>query len=377
MTPNKMPVYINAAASVSALGRSELLQSDDFVYRPQRLSDDGQLFQSVKDCPVSQSRERLYQLLTEVIDSVISQLALTSEQLSQITLFLGSSSLDISTAQLDVSKVIWLPQLDAINIELTKKYGFSALNFTFNTACTASANALIYATKFIENGDVKQALVVGCEFFNQLTLKGFSSLELISEQGQYSLSSLRDGLVLGEGVGALLLSSEKAPTSSLQVLGGYSSCDTYSLTTTQEDGSHIQSVISKSLALAGISLAEVDLIKVHATASHANDQAEVAAITALFKDIPAVFALKPYIGHTLGACGVLEIAIMAQLLALDYLPVPEYAVAQAECNMLPFVPQGSSFTDYRIILANHFGFGGNNAAIILKKITSISEAPQC
>ena len=129
-------------------------------------------------------------------------------------------------------------------------------------------------------------------------------------------------------------------------------------------------MIAQSLVNAGVTPEQIDLIKVHATASLANDQAEVAAIKQLFKpeQIKAL-ALKPFIGHTLGACGVLEIALLAQLSCQEFMPVPSYAVEQPELNLLPFVAPDSSLTQYQFILANHFGFGGNNAALVLKNLT--------
>lgn len=369
MTANKQPVFINGGASLSALGSSDELTKASFVVANKRLPNSDLLYQGVKDLELNEGSQRIYFQLSQVIESLLEQLAMSAGQLANTVLFIGSSSLDIGAAEIDQSKTFWLSQLDEINQRLIEKYRFSSLNFTFNTACTASANALIYATKLIEQGEIEQAAVIGCEFYNRLTIKGFSSLELVSERGQFSLSQLRDGLVLGEGVGALFLSSEVTEHTQLQVLGGYSSCDTDSLTATREDGSHIRRVIEKSLTIAGVTADQVDLIKVHATASQANDQAEVAAIKALFNELPPVLALKPYIGHTLGACGVLEIALLVDLIKQDFMPVPDYAIIEQAQNLLPFVKSGRRFNRGEIILANHFGFGGNNAVLVLKNVS--------
>ena len=222
MSPAKQAVYINASATLSALGYGKELTAKDYVINHQVLSDGcSLLYKSVKGLALAQSFERIYHQLFNVIDDLLAQLSLTEQQLAQTTLFLGSSSLDISGVEVDLSKTFWLSDLDQINKTLIEKYGFEQLNFTFNTACTASANALLYAGKLIEQGAIKQAVVIGCEFYNELTIKGFSSLELISSKGQFSLSQLRDGLVLGEGVGALLLTSTRQPQTKLQLLGGY------------------------------------------------------------------------------------------------------------------------------------------------------------
>ena len=376
------PVYINASASLSALGQgvenvAAFVDAEKLTRLPEPFNC---YYQAIPLAPIEESYQRIYQLLSDVIDKVIVQKSLTNEQLAQTSLFLGSSSMDIGAVNSDSERAIWLSTLEHLNLYLIKKYGLNSLNYTFSTACTSSSNALIYATRLVRTDQVKQALVIGCEFYNQLTLKGFCSLELLSEQGLFPFSKQRDGMVLGEGVAAVLLSKQRCDNSSLAMMDGYSSCDSYSLTTTEEDGSKISEVINKTLQLSGLSAQDIDLIKAHGTASVASDRAEANAINRLFSaQIPSL-VLKPFVGHTLGACGVLEVALLAELVEKDIMPVPAYlgevqkeAENQSNSNelansLLTFVSEQKSFKDINYILANHCGFGGNNAAFVLTNL---------
>ncbi len=353
-------IYINGSAATSSLGNE--------ISSTQQFQIENRDYHFIANEPVNET-SRIFRLLSAVIEQLIDQLKLTTEQLAETCLLLGSSSMDIGEIKSDKNKTIWLNELDQINQNLINQFALNALNFTFNTACTSSANALIYATRLLRSGQIKRAIVIGCEFYNELTLSGFSSLELLSKQGLMAFSKQRTGMVLGEGVGALLLSTQIGAKDKLSIIDGYSSCDTYSLTTTEEDGSHIASVINQALTLAELNSEQIDLIKVHGTASPASDSAEAQALKNTFKKTPPIFALKPYIGHTLGACGALEIALLIELIEKDFIPAPAYARNIENC-LLPFVTDQSSFSSFEHILINHCGFGGNNAALILKVIKS-------
>ena len=386
------PVFINGSASLSVLGQAAAnLATYANTQTLNRLAEPlNCYYQAIPLAPIEESYQRIYHLLSEVIEQVITEQSLTDEQLTSTSLFLGSSSMDIGAVVSQADQTIWLSKLDRLNVYLVKKYGLNDLHFTFSTACTSSSNALIYATRLVRNGEVKTALVIGCEFYNQLTLKGFNSLELLSEQGLHAFSSHRDGMVLGEGIGALLLSNQANDKCCLAIMDGYSSCDSYSLTTTEEDGSKISEVIEKSIKLSGVTSQDIQLIKAHGTASVASDQAEANAIERVFgKQIPAL-VLKPFIGHTLGACGVLELALLVDLINQDIMPVPDYTQSLGQDvidqtdkthsketlagNLLTFVSAQQSFTDIDYILANHCGFGGNNAALVLKNLTAKNPA---
>ena len=366
-----MSIYLHSAVSHSACGASatEALTFAPSQFRQVEVGAELRCpYFAMTGAPPSQAEDRLYSLLFSVVSALIEEAGLTSEALSQTALMLGSTSLDISIYKPVAGQDIWLPPSDNITSRIVQKFGLSDFHLTFNTACTASINALNYGKRLLEQGKHKHVIVVGCEFYNELTLKGFNSLALFSGSEQVlAFHQQRDGLLLGEGVGALLLGREKPEREYvIELLEGHCSCDTFSLTTTHEDGSQIRQVIDKALQFSGLTTADIELVKVHGTATYSNDLSENNALQSAFPQVP-ILALKPFTGHTLGACGVLELALMDHLLQSDReLPRLNYCDEQPEQLLRPFASEGSKLSDYQHILLNHCGFGGNNAALVVK-----------
>ncbi|MGO2011010.1 MAG: beta-ketoacyl synthase N-terminal-like domain-containing protein [Pseudoalteromonas sp.] len=327
---------------------------------------DSVTFKSFQDDIDSSNFSGILDYFDALLLPLFNKLQLTEAERAQTNLFLGSTSLDISAVDVGEENELWLSTTDKISEALVERYGLNELEFTFSTACTASANACLYATRLIAQNKINNALVIGCEFYNPLTVEGFKSLDLISQKGLTAFAKQRSGLVLGEGLAALYLSASAQTQCQLKILGGASACDTYSLTMTQEDGSHIAKVITDALLQTKITVEQIDLIKVHGTATLGNDDAECNALRTLFSEKkPPIIAFKPFTGHTLGACGAIEIALFAQCLEQKNYVLPEYTKNSDEL-MWPFY-QKSDFTDVDTLLFNYFGFGGNNAALVLQR----------
>lgn len=366
-----VPIFIHSSVSHSACGNSASDQNLKFESHPNTqlsLGDQGSAhFYAMDNLAIDCSESRLFDALTTTVGELISISGLDSAVLSQTALLLGSTSLDIGTLSPDTDAAIGLPKIDRLSRHLQKKFGLSPFHMVINTACTASTNALLYGKKLIEHQGYNQVIVVGCEFYNHLTIGGFHSLDLLSKEQLKTFHSNRDGLILGEGIGALLLTTEKpAREYCYRVLEGYSGCDTTSLTMTSEDGSHIKTVLHNAVQKSGLIPTDIDLFKVHGTATYNNDIAEYNAILSYFESPPEILALKPFIGHTLGACGVIEIALMDYLLNQDELPLADYVKQQTKEMMLPFSSGKKALNTFEHVLINHCGFGGNNAALVLK-----------
>ena len=214
MIKNVERVFIAASSSISALGKQQdlsKLTQDKATLSTRDVEDQQALYYSIKnsainDAPIERSFESMIQLLIEQVDLLLAQTPLNKKQLQKTMLFIGSTSLDISCVKSDSTKTVWLSQTDRIGQQLVDRFALHSLHFTFNTACTAGANALLYATNFIKQHKTEHAIVIGFEFFNALSLNGFHSLNLISKTSVKPFSPTRDGLILGEGIGAVLLS---------------------------------------------------------------------------------------------------------------------------------------------------------------------------
>lgn len=307
--------------------------------------------------------------LSERLDRLLGEtLGATPQALDDCLLIIASTSLDISELEaLTSQQQSFRPEdstpLDLLASQLRQRWGFAAA-FTLNTACTSAANGLLYGARLINAGQYARALVLSFETPSAIAMQGFGALMLTSPSGQYRpFHPEREGLLLGEAYAAVLLSREPGDAPLARLLGGFSACDTSSLTTTREDGSHIHWVMQQALRSADCTTAQIDLVKLHGTATSANDEAESNGMRLLYAEqMPALSLLKPWLGHTLGACGLSESLLLLQALQLGPLPAVNYA-SEA---LLPLSAEPQQLAADSLLLTNFFGFGGNNASLVLQ-----------
>ena len=230
--------------------------------------------------------------------------------------------------------------------------------FLHSSACTSSMQALLSATEWLRAGLGTQAVVLGVELDNRLTLPGFAALQLLSPGSSKPFALQRDGLVLGEAVAALRLSTEQ--TAPWQLRGGANVVDG-----TQPTGASVKAVAQmcqRALAASGLAANDVDLVKVQAAGSPGNDAAEAEGLRATFANMPALVSLKPLIGHCMGASGAAEIALLLECLEQDYWPrFPHPADPALGVQLATRIP-----TQLRHVLAAILGFGGSHAAVVLE-----------
>lgn len=246
---------------------------------------------------------------------------------------------------------------------LQHSHGFRQ-SMVINTACSSAANALLYGARLLP--DYAGVVVLAFEPQSTLIQQGFAALELTSASGRCRpFQPQRDGLVLGEACAVVLL-NQQAAGSLCRLLGGHSACDTSSVTGTREDGGHIVQVSQQALANAGVQAQDIHLVKLHGTATRANDEAEAAGSQHWLEQIqpPAFCVLKPWLGHNLGACGLSETLLLAAVQQQGHVPVS--ARSDAEPMLLPLTNASRWSHKQTRILANFFGFGGNNACLVLE-----------
>lgn len=362
------PIYLQRAALHCALG--EDLQTAALAVQQGHVTQAGQFQLHELQEPRSylyaaQTGESLAQRLNRLLGETLGANPLA---LDDCLLIIASTSLDISELEaLTRRQQSFHPEdstpLDLLANQLRQRWGFAAA-FTLNTACTSAANGLLYGARLINAGQYARALVLSFETPSAIAMQGFGALMLTSPSGQYRpFHPERDGLLLGEAYAAVLLSREPGKAPLARLLGGFSACDTSSLTTTREDGSHIHWVMQQALRSAGCTAAQIDLVKLHGTATSANDEAESNGMRLLYGvQMPALSLLKPWLGHTLGACGLSESLLL--LKALQNGPLP--GVSYAREAMLPLSAEPQLLAADSLLLTNFFGFGGNNASLVLQ-----------
>ncbi|OIR02092.1 actinorhodin polyketide putative beta-ketoacyl synthase 1 [mine drainage metagenome] len=231
--------------------------------------------------------------------------------------------------------------------------------YTISTACTSSLNALIAAHALLSAGEEEEALVLGLELDNRLTLGGFAALQLLSLHGSRPFAAQRDGLVLGEAVAALRLSTRS--TASWRLTGGANVVD--GSQPTGASAPAVAEMYRRALAAGGLTANAIDLIKVQAAGSPGNDAVEARGLREAFARVPPLVSLKAAIGHSMGAAGAAEIALLTACLEQGVWPQYPHAVDGAlGIELAARMPER-----VRRVLATILGFGGSHATVVLER----------
>lgn len=317
-------------------------------------------------------------LLPPVVEAAVSEAGLSAAERRALPIFVGSSCFSIGLAETRYAAALIqaspapLPMpvcdYDYPATLARRALGGAGDGYSYNTACTASANALLAAIRMLTLGWYPHALVVGAELANRTTLAGFSGLQIIADRVRPFDAESR-GLVLGEGIGALLLSAEPRPGDRIRLLGGLNNCDTFSVTTANTDGLSVAAALRDTLAQAGIEPRQVRGIKAHGTGTPSGDSAEAAGMRQVFTALPPVSALKPYLGHTLGACGIIELILYAGALQRGFMPgTPGFETPDPAAAVQPLASPVSAQDGHYLL--SQFGFGGSNTVLALERLAS-------
>jgi len=237
--------------------------------------------------------------------------------------------------------------------------------YTFSTACSASAHAVLHAFRYIKNGIIDKAIVMAVDALSITTMFGFDSLKLVSENGTNPLSLKRDGLSLGEGGAVFLLESEPSGEPIAEIIGAYSNSDGFHITSPSPDGEMQIECIKKAIEIAGIDKNEIDYINAHGTGTMTNDEIELRAIKNIFEKPVPVTSLKGFIGHTVGSSAAIELALCFEMMKRDKIFQPLNFNSPIEPE---YIPEKSIDKKVGVFIKNSFGFGGNNASIIIKNL---------
>lgn len=265
---------------------------------------------------------------------------------------------------------------------LTIKYGFKGPIGTPVTACAAGLQAIGDAMRLIRSGEANIALAGGTEAcIEPLGLAGFSALKALSVNPTPSEASRpfdrnRDGFVIGEGAGLVVLETldhalARGAVPLVEIVGYGTSADAYHLTAGPENGEGAARAVQAALKMAELTPQQIDYINAHATSTPVGDRGEIGALRRIFGDelntIP-ISATKSATGHLLGAAGGVETIFSAQSVLSGILP-PTLNLTDIDDDMadLDLVPLQAKHVPVEHVLCNGFGFGGVNAALILKK----------
>ena len=325
-----MNVYLNA---VSARFAEKLgLQTSNMLGQPLSFP----YFNAFKEPLLS--LEQLYHYIDLEIDRTLQRAGWDKSELKSIPILLGSTAYMISDCEMRVAHNQALPKEHSLTViaeDLQSRYQTEV--FSFATSCTSSAQAIGYAYKMLKVGMYKKALVVGFEMFNRLTFEHFQSMNLLSQADEYQPFTNPTGIVLGEGVGCVALSTEKNESFPCEIFGITTITDNENLTNSSE--TVLRQLLTNCLARANLKIENIQGVKVHGVGGN-SDEMEKSVLQELFPNTETIL-VKPYMGHTLGASGALETTFLIEHLQKT----------DVKCG---------HFLNYFL------GFGGSNIAWILK-----------
>jgi 3-oxoacyl-[acyl-carrier-protein] synthase II len=263
-------------------------------------------------------------------------------------------------------------------------FGPKGPNLSIATACAAGAHAVGDSFKMIQNGMVDAMITGGTEaVVSQTAVAGFNAMKALStrndepEKASRPFDRDRDGFVIGEGCGILILEAlehaqERGATIQAEMVGFGLTGDGYHITSPCPDGDGAVRCMQAALDDAGLTPDQVDYINAHGTSTELNDLYESRAVKAVFKDHAyklAISSTKSMTGHLLGGAGGIETVFSALSVHRDMIPPTiNYENPADECD-LDYVPNVARQAPVHVAMTNSFGFGGTNATLILKKFT--------
>lgn len=273
---------------------------------------------------------------------------------------------------------------DIASGHISIKYGFRGPNFTAVSACASSTNAMIDAFNYIRLGKADIIVTGGSEAaVNEAGVGGFNALHALSERNDEATTASRpfdkdrDGFVLGEGAGALIIEEynhaiARGAKIYCELVGGGMSADAHHITAPHPEGLGALNVMRNALDDAGLKPEDIDYINVHGTSTPLGDLAESKAILKVFGEHAYklnISSTKSMTGHLLGAAGAIE--SIASILAVknDIIPptINHFTDDPEIDNRLNFTFNTAQKREVRAALSNTFGFGGHNASVVFKK----------
>jgi 3-oxoacyl-[acyl-carrier-protein] synthase II len=264
------------------------------------------------------------------------------------------------------------------------KHGFRGPNYTTVSACASSSNALIDAFTYIRLGKADVIVTGGSEAaVNETGIGGFNACHALSTNNENAGSAsrpfdaTRDGFVLGEGAGAIILeeyeyAKNRGAKIYAEVVGGGMSADAHHMTAPHPEGLGARNVMKNALEDAGLSVSDVDYINVHGTSTPLGDVAELTAIQKLFGEKAYdlnISSTKSMTGHLLGAAGAIETIATIKAVQENFIPptINHTTFDENIDSKLNLTLNKGQSRNVEVAMTNTFGFGGHNASILLKK----------
>lgn len=389
---NVPDTWANLLAGKSGTGPFTLLNRNDHIasFLCEVKEFDAADYMSRRDV---RRRDRFQQLATVAANEAIrnSGLEVTDEIREQMGIYMGTGIGGIQTLVSQEHVVIneGVRRMSPYAITMIMPngaagiiaidYGIQGPSTTITTACAAGNDAIGHAFRAIQRGELKAALAGGSEsILTSIAIGGFERAGAISTRTSETprpFDKDRDGLVIGEGAGLVVLESlefaqARGATILAEITGYAQTTDAFHITAPPEGGEGAARAMRKALADARIQPEEIDYINAHGTSTPLNDESETTAIKSVYGQHAyrlAVSSTKSMTGHIMGATGAIE-TVFCTLAIRDQMvpPTINYSTPDPKCD-LDYVPNVARKTRVRACMNNAFGFGGHNAVLVIKE----------
>lgn len=255
-------------------------------------------------------------------------------------------------------------------IFLQQRYKLKGIINTINTACSSSANAIMYGAKLLQQGFSKRVVAGGVDSLAKFTINGFNALHILSPDACTPFDRDRKGLNLGEGAAFVVLEKEEDVKGKkiYAILSGYgNSNDAFHPTSLSDNGEGPFLSMQRALEAAQLMPTQISFINAHGTATENNDLVESTAMIRLFGTPPPFASSKANTGHTLGAAGAIEaVYSILSLYHQEIYPSLRFRTPIENTQLIPV--QKYSLASLQHVMSNSFGFGGNCSSLIFSRI---------
>jgi 3-oxoacyl-(acyl-carrier-protein) synthase len=257
----------------------------------------------------------------------------------------------------------------SVSLVAAKRYGILGEVGTINTACSSSANAILFGARLIRHGLARRAIVGGADSLAKFTINGFNALNILSPMACAPFDRDRKGLNLGEGAAYLVLEREEDvhDRKIYAALSGFGNTnDAYHPSSISPEGNGPFLSMREALDRAGLSAKDISYINAHGTGTENNDETESVAMGRLFGTPPPFASTKSFTGHTLGAAGAIEaVYSILNISHQEAYPSLQFAEPIPETGFVPVMQYAQQ--EIRHVMSNSFGFGGNCSSLIFSK----------
>lgn len=319
-------------------------------------------------------------LAIHAANDAIADAALSPEQIiSDNTAFIGATTVGgmcladelYRDANESYKESPFLSSYDCASVflYLQEHYHLNGIINTINTACSSSANAIMYGARLMKNGLAKRAIVGGADSLSKFTINGFNALHILSDEVCMPFDEGRKGLNLGEGAAFLVLEREEDVAGKkiyAEVKGYFNTSDAFHPSSLSDNGEGPFLSMQGALRDAQLQPNDIDFINAHGTGTENNDEAESRAMIRIFNIPPPFASTKSNTGHTLGAAGAIEsVYSILNIVNQEIYPGLHFTKPIQTTGLEPNVI--AKQMPVKHVMSNSFGFGGNCTSLIFSK----------